>query len=188
MTDVILTHAPEAAARAEKIARKLAALGYKVRADLDADAALSPHGRRRLAADIDKAAVVLVLWSKDAANAPALIEAASRAKAKGKLALARLDTAAPALGRAVDLSNWTGRDTRPWLSLVASLRAKAAPATPSGRKTASAPAPLKAAADLEQVPTRTGYIMAWLLLIALLGGLGFAGNALVQNGTLKLPF
>src|SRR5262249_8842350 len=84
MAEIIVTHAADAAQRARRVAEKLSSLGYVVRQDLDAEANLGPHGRRKLAAAIDQAGVVLVLWSKDAQAAPALIEAASRAKAKGK--------------------------------------------------------------------------------------------------------
>ncbi|MET0182419.1 MAG: hypothetical protein ABW199_06000 [Caulobacterales bacterium] len=175
MADVILTHAPEAAARAGKVAQKLETLGYRVRADFDAEAALSPHGRRKLAANIDSAAAVIVLWSKDAAYAPALIEAANRAKAKGKLALARLDTAAPSLGYAVDLSNWSGRDTRSWRSLVACLKtvSGAAPKKPASNSQRASGTPSATASSSSGKGNPAAGILLRLAALAALIGAGF---------------
>ncbi len=62
-------------------------LGFQVRQDDDIFRALSPFERRKLAADIDKAACVLVLWSREAADAPALPR---RRRARQSLRQARL--------------------------------------------------------------------------------------------------
>ncbi len=145
MTQVIVTHAPAEQARAAKVAEKLSALGFKVRQDADIFRALSPFERRKLAADIDNAACVLVLWSREAADAPALHAAAARAKAAGKLAYARLDVAAlPArVGgvNAPNLVNWQGRDQdRGWRQLVAAVGAKAQRAAAPVLRAVSAPA------------------------------------------------
>lgn len=157
MTQVLLTHAPEDEAQAAMVAAKLGKLGFKVQQDDNIFRALSPFERRKLAADIDKAACVLVLWSREAAEAPALHAAAARAKASGKLAYARLDVAAlPArVGgtNAPNLVNWQGRDEdRGWRQLVANVGAKAKPSSVPVRRAVSAPAP-QAAEDAVRAPT-----------------------------------
>lgn len=170
MAEIIVTHAPEAAARAKQVAEKLGALGFTVRNGFDV-AGASPFVRRKRAAAIDKADRVLVLWSKDAP--PALLETASRARAKGKLAFARLDAAAPPPGlrpkAIVDLSAWSGRETRAWKSLIATLGpaprgagAKRAPA-----RTASTPSTTEA--------KKGGGAGAWIAALLVLGALGAGG-------------
>ncbi len=173
MPEIIITHAPEAAARAERVARKLEGLGFTIFEDFDASGASSPFARRKRAAAIDAAAGVVVLWSKDAAAAPALFEAASRAKARGKLALARLDSAAPpaSLKGAIDLSSWMGRDTPRWRALVAAL----GPATPAvSRRGAAAPARAVSAAPAEKKKGGGGLIAAFVTLLVL-GAIGAGG-------------
>lgn len=148
MTHVLVAHAPEETARAMLVANKLDALGYKVLQD-GGDRRLSPFERRKLKADIDKAACVLVLWSREAADAPALRAAAERAAASGKLALARLDAAPPPMGFAANanLTNWMGRETRAWRQLVTSIGpATRAPASArsAARAVGATPAPERA--------------------------------------------
>jgi len=172
MAEIIVTHAPEAAARAKQVAEKLGALGFKVRSEFDLTNA-SPFVRRQRAAAIDKADRVLVLWSKDAP--PALLETASRARAKGKLAFARLDAAsAPAglrPGAVVDLSAWSGRETRAWKSLIATLG-------PAPRATGAKRAPVRAAAApaaAASEPRKGGGAGAWIATLLVLGALGAGG-------------
>lgn len=172
MAEIIVTHAPEAAARAKQVAEKLGALGFTVRNGMDV-AGASPFVRRKRAAAIDKADRVLVLWSKDAP--PALLEAASRARAKGKLAFARLDAAsAPAglrPGAVVDLSAWSGRETRAWKSLIATL----GPVPRSGGAK-RAPARAAAAATSSASESRKGGgVGAWIAALLVLGALGAGG-------------
>lgn len=170
MAEIIVTHAPGAAARAKQVAEKLGALGFKVRGEIDL-ANASPFVRRQRAAAIDKADRVLVLWSKDAP--PALLETASRARAKGKLAFARLDAAsAPAglrPGAVVDLSAWSGRDTRAWKSLIAALG-------PAPRAAAAKRTPVRAAAPAAATSDRKGGgAGAWITALLVLGALGAGG-------------
>lgn len=174
MTEIIVTHAPDAAAHAARVAKKLAALGFKVRHKAEVARTLSPHARRRRAAEIDKAARLLVLWSKDAAAWPAILDAAACARAAGKLTLARLDAAAPPAGlrraQAADLSNWLGRDTPRWRALVAALSAKG-PARANARQRVGAPAPVSA------LPARTkaGGALGWPLLLLMAAAIGAGG-------------
>jgi hypothetical protein len=174
LTHLLVAHAPEEEARAALLAAKLGALGYEVRQEADIYRALSPFERRRLQADIDKAACVVVLWSRDGADGPALRAAAEHAKARGKLALARMDTSAPPHGLAAvaDLTNWIGRDqTRAWRALLAAIgtaakapikRRAAAPAAQRGAAVAAAPEKRKSGG--------AGLILTLLALLAAAGG------------------
>jgi hypothetical protein len=169
MADLILTHAADAAGRAKRVAARLEDLGYTVRTDLEADGALSPHSRRKLNEAIAQASCVLVLWSKDASAAPALLAAAAQAKASGKLALARLDAAAPPANLAgaapIDLSGWMGRDTRPWRSLVAAL--------PSSKTKGRAAAPRRAPSTAPRMERKP---------MTLLGAIGLRLQPLLAAG------
>lgn len=135
MTHILVTHAPAEHARAALVAEKLGALGFEVRQEAGVPS-LSPRGRAALKARIDQASCVLVLWSHDAADAPALFATAKRAQAAGKLAFARLDSAPTPMSfrngaGAANLAHWMGRaETRPWRRLVAAVGAKAPSVTP----------------------------------------------------------
>jgi TIR domain len=184
MTDIMLAHAPDGDARAALIARKLGARGYKVRHAANGYFAPGPLGRRRLKADIDNAACVVVLWSREAAEAPALHAAAQQARAQGKLAFARLDAAAAPPGlrvaKAADLSNWMGRETgRAWRELDGAVRrlAKApAPAKrPAARPAASAVRSATPAAAPEPAAAKKRGGAAGLIIL-LLAALAAAGG------------
>jgi len=181
MAEIIVTHAPEAAARAKQVAQKLGALGFTVRNGFDV-AGASPFVRRQRAAAIEKADRVLVLWSKDAP--PALFETASRARAKGKLAFARLDAAAAPAGlrpgAIVDLSAWSGRETRAWKSLIATLGPaprRAAPARVTAQSTA-------APAATDATPRKSGGAGAWIAALLVLGALGAGGYVFAMQAGL----
>lgn len=172
MTQVLIAHAGDDP-RADLVAAKLTALGYAVNGDLDADSAMSPFGRRKLVAEVDKAGAVLVLWSRDAVGLPALLTAANRAKALGKLTVVRLDTAAPPSvlkPASIDLSAWMGRDTRPWRNLVATLK----PAAPGGKaapRKATAAAPARPSATREKKKGGAlGWVLTLFVLLAAAGG------------------
>ncbi|MEJ0059433.1 MAG: hypothetical protein WDM79_07640 [Terricaulis sp.] len=156
MTHLLVAHAPEEEARAALLAAKLGALGYEVRQEADIYRALSPFERRRLQADIDKAACVVVLWSRDGADGPALRAAVDRAKASGKLALARMDSSPPPVGHSAvaDLTHWIGRDqTRAWRALVAAI-GSAAKAPIKRLSSAAAPAAQRAPQPRAAAPQR----------------------------------
>lgn len=181
MTHVLVAHAPQEEARAKRVADKLTALGFEARQDDGAYRSLSPFERRKLAADIDKAACVIVLWSREGALAPALRAAAGRAKAAGKLTFARLDASAPPAGfgvaRAINLSNWTGRgENRAWRRLVAGIAA----AKPRARvQAAAAPAPVKTQTPLRaeaRAKKKSGGGWAIGLLLFLLAAAGGAAG------------
>jgi hypothetical protein len=157
MAEILVAHAPAAAARAGLIVNKLEKLGFTVSRE--------PPRARDLPAAIGRAQRVLVLWSKDAARTPAL-RAAMNAKQAGKLAIARLDGAAPParLGAsAVDLSRWTGRETaRNWRRLVSTLPG----ATPRARSGFVATAPAAASAASEPgAKKREGF--GWVFILGL---------------------
>jgi len=187
----MLAHAPEEAERAALVAEKLESLGFQI--STDAAMALSPFERKRLRAEIEQAACVLVLWSRGAADDPVLKAAA--AHAAGKLKLARLDAAqAPARAgwaSAADLSAWRGLARhRDWSRLVAALRAHTppakiapkpvAPAAPPAAKVAVKPAALAAAAPAAPAPTtssaelpkKSGGAVAAVVALALAAAIG----------------
>jgi hypothetical protein len=182
LTHLLVAHAPEEEERATLLAAKLGALGYEVRQEADIYRALSPFERRRLQADIDEAACVVVLWSRDGADGPALRAAIDRAKASGKLALARMDSAPPPVGHSAvaDLTHWIGSDqTRAWRALVAAIgtAAKApvkrrAPTPAPSPQRASAP-PVSAAAPEKRKSGAGGAILTLLLLLAAAGGAAY---------------
>jgi hypothetical protein len=156
MAEILLAHAPGAAKGAEQVAAALAALGYRLMESPGEK--LAPRPLKSLNAAVAKAACVIVLWSKGAADAPALRVIARQAKASGKLAFARLDAAAlpPGLGAGVDLSAWNGRpDARAWRRLLAQLPKTSRPASKpaSARKSkASAKTSRKGSRALALIP------------------------------------
>jgi hypothetical protein len=124
---------------------------------------------------------VVVLWSKDAAEAPALRAAADRALAAGKLALARLDASAPPLGlSAVDLSAWKGfAGAKAWKRLLAALPTAPASHAASPRARTS----LSSAAAAPEKRKGGGALLWVILTLALLGAAG-AGAYLFLTGAL----
>ncbi|MDX2237408.1 MAG: hypothetical protein NW203_07575 [Hyphomonadaceae bacterium] len=183
MGHILLAHAPGAAARAAMVSKKLQALGYAVRpAPL---AAPSPLGRRETASAVAGASRVVLLWSADAARDPSLLAAAARAQAAGKLAVARLDAAAPPAGLSaapVDLSRWTGRaDWRPWRAFVAALGpTPAAPRTPAPRPAAAEGPPAATAAPEPAPAKRGGGALVVGVILALLAAGGAAAFFLLS--------
>jgi len=165
LTAILVAHAPTAKRRAAQVKEELEALGYRIEAA--PLAASAPRGRKALEGAVAQAGAVVVLWSKDAT--PAVRAAADCAQAAGKLALARLDAAAPPLGlRAVDLSAWKGfAGAKSWKRLLAALpKAPVANAAPARAAQAIAAEP---AADKK----RGGGALLWTLLTVLV--LGAAG-------------
>jgi hypothetical protein len=103
---IILAHAPGAAAHADEIAAQLAELGYRIDRDVTAPGAIAARARaRRIAA----AHRYIVLWSREAAKAPALRAAAKHALRAGKLASVRLDKTPPPVGAASAIALPRGR-------------------------------------------------------------------------------
>lgn len=126
MSYVLLAHAADAQTRADRVAEKLRALGFDVRA---------PEAARPVD-EIEAASAVLVLWSRSAAaEERALTRAAQRA---GKLTIARIEPVTPPVGGGVDLAAWGGRETRAWVKLVAELQEKAPPPTADKKAKAKA--------------------------------------------------
>jgi hypothetical protein len=175
------------------VAEKLASLGYEVRQDDDVYRAMSPFERRRLAAQVADAACVVVLWSRDGLEAPALQAAAQAAKAQGKLALARLDASAPPSrmgGQDIaNLAQWYGLDeARGWRDLLEAVTTKTKPA---GKKPAAASRPVAARAQVSAAAATpekkksgaAGLILVLLVLLAAGGGAAYAYlNGLIPLG------
>lgn len=103
---VILAHTPGADAHADEIAAQLVALGYAIDRDVTTPGAAAARARaRRIAA----AHRYIVLWSREAAKAPALRAAAKHAMRAGKLASVRLDKTPPPVGGADAIALPRGR-------------------------------------------------------------------------------
>ena len=179
LSQVIITHAAEDEARAARVARRLGGLGYSVRQEAGGLVASSPMSRRRLDTDIASAACVLLLWSRDAAYDPGLLAVAARARAAGKLTLARLDQS-PAPARvgsaAANLANWQGRlEARGWRALAAAVAAKARPGSASARRAPAASSAHTLSSSAAPAKKSGGGVWILALVAALLaaGGVGY---------------
>ena len=185
MPHILIAHAPEEEGRAALVAEKLSDLGFEVRQDDDVYRALSPFERRKLTASVSAAACVVVLWSREGIEAPALQAAAQAAKAQGKLALARLDASAPPTRMSgpdiANLIQWQGMDeARGWKDLLGAVTAKAKPG--STKKTSVVPATRRQAAAAPAAATPKekkeggvlGYIFVLTLVLAAGGGAVYA--------------
>jgi hypothetical protein len=86
---LVLAHAPQTQAVADRIGADLAGLGFTV------DRGEQLTTRRAEAARIEAAHKVVVLWSRAARGTPALRAAVRRARAKGTLVCVALDAAPP---------------------------------------------------------------------------------------------
>ena len=100
MTEIALAYSSIDKARAEAIARVLAALGYTLSAQ-----PLTPAG-------VDTAAALVVFWSSGSVNSIPINQLAAQASANRKLVCVRAGTADPPAAYALvalhDLSRWTG--------------------------------------------------------------------------------
>ncbi|HVY86309.1 MAG TPA: hypothetical protein VG943_14340, partial [Caulobacterales bacterium] len=119
----------------------------------------------------------------EAADEPALRAAAERAQARGKLALARLDSAAPPVGfkAAANLANWLGNEqTRAWREVLSAVGAAAKPPAKGAAKSApSKPAPSVAPAAEAKKGAGAGLGISLLVLLA-------AGGAAAAHFVLHL--
>ncbi len=89
---VVLAHAPQAEAVANRVTDELSGLGFSV------DRTARVATRRAQAAKIEAAHKVVLLWSRAARGTPALRAAVRRARAKGTLVCVALDAAPPPTG------------------------------------------------------------------------------------------
>jgi tetratricopeptide (TPR) repeat protein len=125
MADIFLSYARASADQAERIAARLGELGYSVWFD-QALPAHRPYADV-IASELDAAAAVLVLWSKDAAGSQWVRSEANRARETGRLVQARLDDIRLPMPfdqiQCADLRDWSGGSTAPWHAVVASLAA-----------------------------------------------------------------
>lgn len=177
---VILAHAPSADVAARTIAAELATLGYRVDQDVAA-----PGVASRKARDLRMAAAhrYVVLWSREAAKAPALRAAAKRAHRAGKLAGVRLDSTAPPVGGATAISLPRGRaQAHAWRRLLEqndmpNLSAEARTRQPTSRLTG-----FVAVLLLGLVAAGAGYVTN-TAFAAQVDSLAERAQALVQNIT-----
>src|SRR4051794_14956080 len=127
MAEVFISYARTAEAQAETVELALTELGYEVWRD----SALPVH---RGYADvieerIDKAAAVLVLWSRDAARSEWVRSEANRGREAGKLVQVSLDRTLPPMPfdqlHCADLQDWRGQDDKAWRKVLDSLESLA---------------------------------------------------------------
>ena len=126
MADVFLSYARSSAAAAERVTRELAKCGWSVWFDreLPAHRAYSDV----IAAELESASAVLVLWSKDAAASQWVRSEANRARERGRLVQARIDNARLPMPfdqiQCVDLGSWRGLgDDAGWTQVRRSIHA-----------------------------------------------------------------
>jgi hypothetical protein len=174
MADIILAHAPDAKTRAAALAAALQRAGYEV--------ALQSPGDGRAGADLSEVKRYVLLWSTAATRLPALRIAARAAKAQGKLALARLDRAAPPPGLppAINLSGWRGKDTRAWRAFLAAL--PAAGTSAAVKKRSAAPATAVAAPEVAAPKKGGGAALAWAAGALIVIAAAAAGGYLLLGG------
>lgn len=162
MADVFLSYARPDEKRAKQVAGALRTLGYSVWFDED----LPSHQPYSdvIAAELDGAAAVLVLWSTPAAASQWVRSEANRARETGRLIQARLAGAPLPMPfdqvQCADLARWRpGRDSAAWRNVVASLAA------------------LNDREPSEAVPARDGRRRFLITggAVAAVGALGFAG-------------
>jgi len=133
MSDVFISYAREDHARAEQVARGLAAMGLEVFWDTDI-----PPGQTwsdYIEGKLDKASAVVVLWSQHSTKSQWVREEARMGRDKSKLIPAVIDGSAPPLGfgevQAADLTAWQGRTSDPqWTRFANAVFTAAKGATP----------------------------------------------------------
>ena len=140
MASIFLSYAREDAAKAEQIAEALSDAGHAVWWDRHL------HAGARFSAEIDaqlrKADLVIVLWSKNSADSPWVQDEAGVGRDSNRLVPIQLEAVLPPLGfrqyHALDLSRWKGRKQAPQTKLLVKavedwLSGKAAPPPPPQR-------------------------------------------------------
>jgi tetratricopeptide (TPR) repeat protein len=165
MADVFLSYARPSLNDAMRIAECLRASGYSVWYDesLPAHRAYTDV----IAEQLDAAAAVLVLWSKDAAASQWVRSEANRARETGRLVQVRLDDTRLPMPfdqiQCADLRRWDGNcDTPGWTTATASIAALA-----GGERLVSAPVPKSGS-------SRRNLLIAGGAAAAALGAGGFA--------------
>jgi len=165
MADVFLSYARPSLDDAMRIADRLRAAGYTVWYDesLPAHRAYSDV----IAEQLDAAAAVLVLWSKEAAASQWVRSEANRARETGRLVQVRLDGARLPMPfdqiQCADLRRWRGGNSTGWKNMVASVAALA------GRS------PEKAAIELPSAAPDRRMLLIGGASVAALGAAGLAG-------------
>ena len=125
MADVFLSYARPNADQAKRVAAMLSKSGFSIWFDKELPAH-RPYADV-IAAELDAAAAVLVLWSKDAVGSQWVRSEANRARETGRLVQARLDDARLPMPfdqvQCADLRHWSGKDSAGWQSVAAGLAA-----------------------------------------------------------------
>lgn len=140
MAGIFLSYSREERACAERLARALEKAGHRVWWDRHLTSG------REFAAEIegqlDKADIVVVAWSKDAARSPWVRDEAAVGRDKGRLLPVVIDGSEPPIGfrqfQALDLTGWRGRPndrrTKALVDAVDAILSGAAPIIPHSRK------------------------------------------------------
>ena len=134
MASIFLSYAREDSARARSVAEALETGGHSVWWDRHIASGREFAGE--IEAALDKADVIVVLWSKNASKSPWVRDEATIGRDSGRLLPVLLDDAGPPIGfrqyQALDLSGWRARDRDPRTQeLVDTVSAKLSGETPS---------------------------------------------------------
>jgi hypothetical protein len=125
VTDVFLSYARPEAAIAERIARELSKAGCSVWYDRELPAHMAYADV--IAAELETATAVLVLWSKAAADSQWVRSEANRARGLGKLVQARADDSRLPMPfdqiQCADLTRWRGGKSAGWAQVCSSIDA-----------------------------------------------------------------
>jgi hypothetical protein len=198
MADIFLSYAREDHARAEQVAKGLAAAGLNVFWDTEI-----PPGQTwadYIENKLAQCKALIVLWSEHSTKSQWVREEARMGRDKGVLIPVMMDNSSPPFGfgevQAADLSHWNGESDNPnWRRLVEAVksfdkgersaqRPMASPPQAQAQAT-RAPTPQQGWAPQAQSPTQKRGVPAWVWIVgavvAALFVLGMLGNAYNQQ-------
>jgi hypothetical protein len=192
MADVFLSYAREDSARAEQVARGLAAVGIDVFWDneIPPGATWADHIEQKLT----QCKALIVLWSADSTKSQWVREEARMGRDKGVLIPVMIDNSQPPFGfgevQAANLATWNGEPDNPnWKRFVDAVSnfTKAAPRPAAPQPAMSAPPrdPPRAAPPPVSEPKKSGGIPVWVwvvgAVVATVVVLGIIGSMMPQQ-------
>lgn len=208
MADVFLSYAREDTARADQVAKGLAAAGLDVFWDNEI-----PPGTTwadYIEQKLTQSKALIVLWSENSTKSQWVREEARMGRDKGVLIPVMIDNSQPPFGfgevQAANLSNWNGEADHPhWRRFVdAVMNATKAEPRPSAQPMPSAPPraaspppvqqPQQAAWSTPAPPPAKGGVPVWAwiaggvaAIVVVLGIIGFAAEQQQQQAAYNVP-
>lgn len=181
MASIFLSYSREDGAKAKSLAEALKKVGHEVWWDRHIQGGSEFSGE--IEAALNKAQVVLVLWSRASVGSEWVRDEASEGRDSGRLLPVALDDSKAPLGfrqrQSIDMSGWSGRGQPPnFESLVSALSAKApGPADPlAGGAGATAP-------RWRSRPLITRAVVAAFAVLLVLGAWLYSGGKLPGSKT-----